>query len=60
MLLFTPHPPLRGTLSLQERDPLQTFFHFGQLRSMTAPTGGDVQNQVRPPYLLLAGKGLPV
>jgi hypothetical protein len=24
MLLFTPHPPLRGTLSLQERDLPQT------------------------------------
>jgi hypothetical protein len=25
MLLCTPHPPLRGTLSLQERDSSQTF-----------------------------------
>jgi hypothetical protein len=33
MLLFTPHPPLRGTLSLQERDLPQTFFHFGQFWS---------------------------
>jgi hypothetical protein len=31
MLLFNPHPPLRGTLSLQERDSLQIFFHFRQL-----------------------------
>jgi hypothetical protein len=38
MLLFTPHPPLRGTLSLQERDSLQTFFHFGQFWSETALT----------------------
>jgi hypothetical protein len=30
MLLFTPHPALRATLSLQERDSLQTCFHFGQ------------------------------
>jgi hypothetical protein len=37
MLLFTPHPPLRGTLTLQERDSLQTFFHSGQFWSQTTP-----------------------
>jgi hypothetical protein len=31
ILLFTPHPPLRGTLSLQERDSLQTFFHSDRI-----------------------------
>jgi hypothetical protein len=34
--LFTPHPALRATLSLQERDSRQTFFHFGQLWSESA------------------------
>ena len=28
MLLFTPHPPLRGTLSLQERDSAQNILQF--------------------------------
>jgi hypothetical protein len=31
MLLCTPHPPLRGTLSLQERDLLQNIFHIKSL-----------------------------
>jgi hypothetical protein len=30
ILLFTPHPPLRGTLSFQERDSPDNISHCGQ------------------------------
>jgi hypothetical protein len=31
MLFFTPHPPLRVTLSLRERDSTETTFKFSRL-----------------------------